>query len=144
MVRKIDQKTELFSRQWHLIDANGLVLGRLASRISIWLRGKHRPNFLPYRDLADWGVVINCEKIKLTGNKLDKKIYRRYTGYPGGLKTFTLREKMAKDATSILREAVRTMLPDNKLRKPALKRLKVFKGLNHDYTDKKFIIHNSL
>ncbi len=111
-------------RQIHIIDATGKVLGRLASQIAILLRGKHKPNFDPSKDMGDIVVVKNVDKMKFTGKKLKKKIYRWHSGYIGGLKERTLEEMLKKDPRKVLKLAVLGMLPKNRLRKRMIKRLK--------------------
>lgn len=110
-------------RKTHLIDATDKVLGRLASRIAILLRGKHKPDFAPYRDQGDFVKVKNVDKIKLTGRKMAQKKYYRHSGYPGGLKTTSLEELFSRDPAEVLRRAVFGMLPKNRLRKKQIKRL---------------------
>ena len=114
-------------RKTHHIDASGKVLGRLASQIAVLLRGKHRPDFLPNKDTGDFVVVKNAAQIKLTGKKMEKKIYYRHTGYLGGLKKIPLRKIYERDSREILRRAVSGMLPKNKLRSIQIKRLKTEK-----------------
>jgi large subunit ribosomal protein L13 len=111
-------------RKIHVIDATGKVLGRLATQIAILLRGKHKPNFNPSKDMGDIVVVKNVDKMKFTGKKLKKKLYRWHSGYPGGLKERTLEQMLQKDPKKVLRLAVLGMLPKNRLRKRMIKRLK--------------------
>ena len=117
MAKKIERKT-------HQIDAAGQILGRLATRIAIILRGKHKPTFMPNLDAGDFVMVSNVDKIKLTGNKLNQKVYRHATGYLGGLKSIKAIDLMKKNPAEILRKAVTRMLPKNKLQKIIIKRLK--------------------
>jgi large subunit ribosomal protein L13 len=112
-------------RETIIIDAQGKALGRLASQIAIFLQGKHKPNFLPYKDMGDFVIVKNVEKIKLTGKKMKQKKYYRHSGYLGGLKEIPLEEIFRKRPASILKMAVQGMLPKNKLRAQMLKRLKI-------------------
>jgi len=112
-------------RQTHIIDASGKVLGRLASEIAILLRGKHKPNFVPYKDMGDFVVVKNVEKLKFTGKKLEQKKYYRHSGYIGGLKEIPLQRLFQTRPEEVLRKAVWGMLPKNKLRKKQIKRLKI-------------------
>jgi len=116
-----------------VVDASGLVLGRLASRIARILAGKHRPGYIPYLDTGDFVVVTNAEKVKLTGNKLDEKVYRRHTGYPGGLRTVGARERQAKYPERLIEDAVRGMLPKSKLGRKQIKKLKVYRGPKHPH-----------
>lgn len=112
-------------RKTHTIDASNKSLGRLATQIAILLRGKHKPDFLPYKDTGDFVIVKNVEKIKLTGKKLEKKKYYRHSGYLGGLKEITLKELFQKNPKEVLRKAVWGMLPKNKLRSRIIKKLKI-------------------
>jgi large subunit ribosomal protein L13 len=118
---------------WFVVDASGLVLGRLATRVARILSGKHRANYVPYLDMGDFVVVTNAEKIKLTGTKLDVKMYRRHTGYPGGLKSVGAREQQAKHPERIIEDAVRGMLPKSKMGRKQLKKLKVYRGEKHPH-----------
>lgn len=111
-------------RNTHIIDATGKVLGRLASKIAILLRGKHKPHFVPYKDMGDFVIVKNVEKIKITGKKMEQKKYFRHSGYPGGAKEVSLKVLFQKNPGEVLRKAVFGMLPKNKLRAKQIKRLK--------------------
>jgi len=126
-------KAEEVTRKWWLIDAEGQVLGRLATTIARLLRGKDKPEFTPFMDTGDFVVVINAEKIKVTGRKLDDKIYYRHSGYPGGLKARTLREMLAKKPEEVIRHAVWGMIPKNRLGRKLIKKLKVYRGPNHPH-----------
>ena len=117
-------------KAWVLIDADGQTLGRLASRVAILLRGKHKPNFTPHVDCGDNVVVINAEKIKLSGNKWDEKTYIRYTGYPGGQRSLTATELFAKDPARLVEKSVKGMLPKNKLGAALFRNLNVVVGTN--------------
>lgn len=121
---------------WHLIDANGQILGRLASEIATLLIGKHKPYFVPHLDCGDYVVVINAKEIKVTGKKETQKQYYRHSGYPGGFRQVTLKEQMAKDPRKIIEHAVAGMLPKNKLKDKRLARLKIFIDEKHSYEDK--------
>ena len=116
-----------------MVDASGQVLGRLATRIARILSGKHRVNYVPYLDMGDFVVVTNAEKVKLTGEKLDAKVYRRHTGYPGGLKSVGARARQAKYPERLIEDAVRGMLPKSKLGRKQLKKLKVYRGAKHPH-----------
>lgn len=118
--------------KWWLVDANEKILGRLSSDIAVILMGKHRPTYTPHIDTGDHIVVVNAEKVALTGNKWEKKVYTRYTGYPG-LRSQTAADRLAKRPEMILREAVRRMLPKNKLGRRMLSKLKIFIGPDHDH-----------
>ncbi len=120
-------------RKWHLVDAEGKILGRLASRIAQILSGKDKPIYTPHLDVGDFVVVINAEKVKVTGGKEEKKIYYRHTGYPGGLKERTYEELLSKRPEDIIRKAVRGMLPKNKLGRQMFKKLKVYTGSEHPH-----------
>ena len=121
-------------RRWYVVDAEGQTLGRLATRIADTLRGKNKPQFTPHVDTGDFVVVVNAEKIAVTGKKLDEKIYYRHSGYPGGLKQRTLREQLDRRPTEVLRIAVKGMLPKNKLAARQLTKLKVYAGPEHPHT----------
>jgi large subunit ribosomal protein L13 len=121
-------------RRWLVVDAEGKNLGRLATRIADALRGKGKPQFTPHVDTGDFVVVVNAEKITVTGKKLDEKIYYRHSGYPGGLKQRTLREQLERRPTEVIRVAVKGMLPKNKLAARQLTKLKVYAGPEHPHT----------
>lgn len=123
-------------RGWHLYDVSGKILGRVASEIATVLRGKGKPYFVPNLDLGDFVVVINAQKIKVTGDKKEKKFYTRYSGYPGGLKTERFQEVLEKHPDRIIYRAVSGMLPDNKLKDRLLKRLYIYPGSEYPYKDK--------
>lgn len=122
-----------FERNWYLIDANGKTLGRLASRIATILRGKNKPGYAPHMDIGDFIVVVNASKVKVTGNKLEDKNYWSYSGYSGGLRLTSLKVKMEKDPVFPLTNAVKGMLPHNKLGRRLLKKLKVYAGAQHPH-----------
>lgn len=126
MLKKVDVK-----RAWHLVDANDKILGRIATQIASLLKGKHRIDITPHIDGGDAVVVINAEKIKVTGKKMEQKHYKRYSGYPGGLKEEPLEHLLARRPTDVLRYAVKGMLPKNKLGRRMIKRLKVYVGDKH-------------
>src|ERR687892_1138134 len=120
-------------RKWHLIDAEGQTLGRLATEIARLLRGKRKPQYTPHVDTGDFVVVVNAEKIVVTGDKLDSKIYYRHSGYPGGLRQRTLREQLERRPTEVLRRAVKGMLPKNKPAAAQLRKLKIYAGPEHPH-----------
>jgi large subunit ribosomal protein L13 len=124
-------------RKWFVVDAEDKVLGRLASEIATRLRGKHKPHFSTHMDVGDFIVVINAEKVKLTGNKLDGKIYYRHTGYIGGIKEMTAREVLEKKPTELVKKAVKGMLSKNSLGRKQLKKLKVYTGSEHPHAAQK-------
>lgn len=118
-------------RKWYVVDAEDLVMGRLASQVASILRGKNKPTFTPHVDCGDYVIVVNASKIKLTGKKLDQKLYRYHTGYPGGLKEIPYRRLMAKKSDFAFREAVRRMLPKGPLGYAMAKKLFVYTGAEH-------------
>jgi large subunit ribosomal protein L13 len=120
-------------QRWFLVDAEGRTLGRLATQIADTLRGKTKPEYTPHVDTGDFVVVVNAEKIAVTGKKLDDKIYYRHSGYPGGLKQRTLREQLDRRPTEVLRAAVKGMLPRNKLARRQLLKLKIYAGPEHPH-----------
>lgn len=124
-------------REWYLVDASELPLGRLATRVAQLLTGKGKPQFTAHIDCGDYVVVTNASALVTTGKKLDQKIYYKYSGYPGGLKERTLAEQLAKDPTEVIFQAVRGMLPVNKLRDERLKRLKIYAGPEHNHAAQK-------
>ena len=126
-------KVKELERQWLLVDATDQVLGRLASRIALILRGKHKPTFTPFFDMGDGVIVINAEKVAVTGQKLEQKMYQRYSGYPGGLKARTLGQVLEKHPEQVLRKAVKGMMPDGPLGRRLLSNLKVYAGPEHPH-----------
>jgi large subunit ribosomal protein L13 len=126
-------KAEEVERRWYVVDAEGQTLGRLATRIADTLRGKTKPTYTPHVDTGDFVVVVNAEKIAVTGKKLDEKLYHRHSGYPGGLRTRTLREQLERRPTEVLRKAVKGMLPRNKLANRQITKLKVYAGPEHPH-----------
>ncbi|MGA8072838.1 MAG: 50S ribosomal protein L13 [Candidatus Acidiferrales bacterium] len=124
--REVDELT--LGKNWFVVDANGQVLGRLATRIARILIGKDKPQFTPHLDCGDHVVVINAERVRLTGNKIDQKIYRHHSGHPGGLKEIPIRRMLERQPAEVIREAVLGMLPKNKLRAKRAKKLRVYAG----------------
>lgn len=122
------------NREWFVVDAQDQVLGRLASQIAHRLRGKHKPEFAPHMDNGDFIVVVNCEKIKVTGKKMTDKKYYRHSGWVGGLKTTQLGDMLADKPVRVLTAAVRGMLPKNRLGRAMLKKLKIYAGTEHPHT----------
>src|SRR5438552_15994698 len=120
-------------RRWYVVDAEGQTLGRLATRIADTLRGKGKPQYTPHGDPGDFVVVVNAEKIAVTGNKLDEKMYYRHSGYPGGLKERPLRDQLERQPTEVLRKAVKGMLPRNRLARQQLTKLKIYAGPDHPH-----------
>ncbi|MBX3303264.1 MAG: 50S ribosomal protein L13 [Nitrospira sp.] len=127
------EKPILVKESWHLVDADGKTLGRLAARVASVLRGKHRPTFTPNVDMGDHVVIVNAEKIRLTGAKMETKLYRRHTGYPGGLKTATAEHLFRKDPTQLLTKAIGGMLPKTPLGNGMARKLRVYVGPNHPH-----------
>ncbi len=126
-------KTEEVERKWYVIDAEGKVLGRMASEIAKILRGKNKPIYTPHVDTGDFVIVINAEKVVLTGNKLDQKLYRKHSQYPGGLKETPYRRIMAEKPEMAIYKAVKGMLPHSPLGRKMLKKLKIYKGSEHGH-----------
>jgi large subunit ribosomal protein L13 len=120
-------------RGWYLVNAEGKTLGRLASEIAKVLRGKHKPIYTPHLDCGDYVIVVNADKVQVTGRKLDQKMYYRHSGYPGGIKSISLRNQLQKHPERVLQAAVRGMLPRNPLGRKMLKKLKVYAGGSHPH-----------
>ena len=129
----ISTKLSNVTTLWHKVDANNKILGRVASEIAMLLTGKNKPHQVDYLDFGDEVVVINAEKVVLTGNKLQDKVYTNYSGYPGGLRSTSAQELLAKKPTEMLKRAVAGMLPKNKLRAQRMKKLHLFAGSAHTY-----------
>jgi large subunit ribosomal protein L13 len=121
------------ARDWYLVDAEGQTLGRLATRIADTLRGKTKAEYTPHVDTGDFVVVVNAEKIAVTGKKLDEKMYYRHSGYPGGLRSRSLRDQLERRPTEVLRKAVKGMLPRNRLARTQLTKLKIYAGPEHPH-----------
>jgi large subunit ribosomal protein L13 len=132
-VRTYTAKPGEFEREWYVVDATGKTLGRLASQVATILRGKHKPIYTPHVDCGDFVIIVNADKIRVTGRKLDQKIYYRHSGYPGGLKQITLREQLAKRPDRVVEHAVRGMLPKNRLGRKMFKKLKVYAAPTHPH-----------
>lgn len=130
-------KKDQVVRSWFVLDATDRILGRMATKIADRIRGKDKPSFTPHTDGGDYVIVVNAEKIKVTGSKFSDKKYFRHSLYPGGLKTTTFKELNKKNPEKIIEEAVKGMLPKNKLGKSMIKKLKVFKGPEHDHESQK-------
>lgn len=129
-------KQKEIKRDWHLIDVNGLIVGRIAPKIAKLLQGKNKINYVSYLDLGDYVVVVNAEKILISGRKKETKVYLKYSGYPGGLKKINYKDLLTNNPGEIIRHAVSGMLPKNKFRDERLKRLFIYKDQNHPYKDK--------
>jgi large subunit ribosomal protein L13 len=126
------KKTDV-ERKWHVVDADGQVLGRLASRVAMVLRGKTKPIYTPNIDTGDSVIIINADKVKLTGDKIEKKVYYHHTGYPGGIKKEAVKDIMKGNPERVITMAVRGMLPKNTLGREQLSKLKVYKGADHPH-----------
>ncbi len=126
-------RKEDIQREWFVIDAKGQTLGRLASKIVQLLRGKHKPTYTPHLDMGDFVIVINADKIQVTGRKLDQKMYYRHSGYMGGLKETSLRDQLVRHPEDVIKLAVRGMLPHNRLGRKIIKKLKVYAGAEHPH-----------
>lgn len=132
-MKTFSAKAAEVEREWWVVDAEGETLGRLATRIASILRGKHKPIFTPNVDTGDFVIVVNADKVAVTGAKLDQKIYYRHSGYPGGLKERTLREQLQRAPERVIETAVRGMLPKNKLGRAMFRKLKVYAGPTHPH-----------
>jgi large subunit ribosomal protein L13 len=120
-------------KEWFVVDARGLTLGRLATRIASVLRGKHKPTYTPHADAGDFVVVVNADKVRLTGRKLDQKMYYWYSGYPGGIKGRTARQMLDRKPEEVLRRAVKGMLPKNNLGRKLISKLKIYAASEHPH-----------
>jgi len=126
-------KASEISREWHVVDAEGLVLGRLATEVANILRGKHKPTYTPHLDTGDHVVIVNADKVVLTGGKADKKLVHRHSGYPGGLKSETYGEKLARKPEQAVRDTIRGMIPKTRLGRAQISKLKVYAGPTHPH-----------
>lgn len=133
MQKTFHPKPEDIERQWQLIDADGQTLGRLATQAARLLLGKHKPIFTPGVETGDYVIVINAAKVQVTGQRLDEKFYYRHSGYPGGMKSISLRDQMAKAPSEVIRSAVWGMLPHNRYGRKLLKNLRVYRGPDHPH-----------
>lgn len=140
--KTISANKKTVEKQWLLIDAEGQTLGRLASKVAKLLRGKHKPYFTPHVDCGDNVIIINAEKIVLSGNKMEEKVYLRYTGYPGGQRERTAAEIMAKNPAQLVEKAVKGMLPKNKLGAEIFRNLRVYAGSEHGQEAQKPVVFN--
>ena len=132
-MRTYNAKPGEVERRWYVVDADGQTLGRLATRIADTLRGKGKAQYTPHVDTGDFVVVVNAEKVRVTGNKLDQKRYYRHSGYPGGLRSRTLREQLKRRPTEVIRKAVKGMLPRNRLARQQINKLKIYAGPEHPH-----------
>ncbi len=133
MMKTYSTKASDIKREWHVIDASNKVLGKLATQVASLLMGKHKPIFCRHLDMGDYVVVINAEKVRVTGNKAKQKLYYRHSGYPGGLKNTSLEKMMQTHPTRVIEHGVKGMLPQNRLRAKMMKRLKIHVGDAHPY-----------
>ena len=132
-MKTFSAKAEEINREWFLIDAEGKTLGRMASEIALRLRGKHKPEFTPHVDTGDYIVVVNAEKVAVTGNKLNDKMYHHHTGYVGNLKSIKLKDMLEKQPERVIEKAVKGMLPKNTLGRQMYRKLKVYAGPAHPH-----------
>ncbi len=136
-MRTFTGKSAEIEREWYVVDAEGQTLGRLASKIAPILRGKHKATYTPHLDCGDFVIVINADKVRVTGRKLEQKTYYRHSGYPGGLKSITLQEQLNRHPERVIESAVRGMLPKNKLGRRMFKKLKVYASPAHPHEAQK-------
>ena len=133
-MKTVSAKKESVTREWYVVDATGKTLGRLSTEIANRLRGKHKPEFTPHVDTGDYIVVVNAEKVKVTGNKTTDKVYHHYTGYPGGIKSITFEQLINKAPERIIEKAVKGMMPKNKLSRSMMTKLKIYAGSEHPHS----------
>jgi large subunit ribosomal protein L13 len=136
-MRTWNAKPDAIERRWYLVDAEGQTLGRLATRVADTLRGKRKPEYTPHVDTGDFVVVVNAEKVAVTGKKLEQKMYYRHSGYPGGLRARPLSDELERRPTEVIRKAVKGMLPRNRLARQQLTKLKVYAGPEHPHEAQK-------
>ena len=132
-MKTFSAKKDEVQRKWYLVDAEGKILGRLASEIAVRLRGKHKPIYTPHVDTGDYIVVINADKVRMTGKKLKQKVYYRHSGYPGGLKSITAEKLQEKRPEELVRLVVKGMLPKNSLGRDMIKKMKIYAGEKHPH-----------
>tara|TARA_A100001037_G_C15127777_1_gene627129 strand:- start:145 stop:576 length:432 start_codon:yes stop_codon:yes gene_type:complete len=132
-MKTVSLRAEDAQHNWVVVDADGQTLGRLATEVAIRLRGKHKPEYTPHIDTGDYVVVLNAEKVRVTGNKRQKKMYYKHSGYPGGIKSISFEHLQEKRPAEIIEKAVRGMLPKNRLGRAMFKKLKVYEGTNHPH-----------
>ena len=132
-MKTLSAKNSEVEKKWFVVDANDQVVGRLATRVAMILRGKHKPIYTPHVDTGDFVIIVNADKVRFTGNKLDDKKYYHHTGYPGGIKMATAKDLMNETPEKIIISAVRGMMPKNKLAKKQLSKLKVYSGPEHPH-----------
>lgn len=139
-MKSFTAKPSDIQRNWYVIDAEGKTLGRLATEIAVLLRGKHKPIFTPHMDCGDYVIVVNAEKVEVTGKKRKDKIYKHYTGFPGGLREVTFEKLLAKKPEEIIRHAVKGMMPNGRLGRQMYKKLKVYTGPDHRHQAQKPVV----
>lgn len=132
-IRTYVPKATEIERRWYIVDAEGLTLGRLATQIASVIRGKHKPSFTPHLDVGDYVIVVNAEKVRVTGNKQEQKFYFRHSGYPGGFRSTSLRDQLDRHPERVIETAVKGMVPHTNLGRQQLSKLKVFAGPNHPH-----------
>jgi large subunit ribosomal protein L13 len=132
-VRTFTAKVAEIRREWYVVDAEGQTLGRLASKIAPILKGKHKPTYTPHLDCGDFVIVVNAQKLRVTGRKLDQKFYYHHSGYPGGIKSISLRDQLDRHPDRVIEAAIRGMLPKNRLGRRMIKKLKVYAGASHPH-----------
>ena len=132
-MKTFSAKPQDIERKWFVVDAQGQTLGRLATRIATLLRGKHKPIYTPHMDCGDYVIVVNADKIQVTGQKLEQKMYYRHSGYPGGLRQVSLRRQLQVHPDRVIEAAVRGMLPHNRLGRKMFKKLKIYAGPTHPH-----------
>jgi len=132
-VRTFTAKKETIKREWFVVDATDQTLGRLAARIAPILKGKHKPIYTPHLDCGDFVIIVNADKVRVTGRKLDQKFYYRHSGHPGGISSISLRDQLARFPERVIQAAVKGMLPKNRLGRQMIKKLKVYAGDTHPH-----------
>ena len=132
-IKTYTPKISEIERRWYIVDAEGLTLGRLATQVANVIRGKHKPSFTPHLDVGDYVIVVNAEKVHVTGNKQEQKFYYRHSGYPGGFRSTSLRDQLDRHPERVIETAVKGMVPHTNLGRTQLSKLKVFAGPNHPH-----------
>ena len=133
-MKTVSAKKESVSREWYVVDATDKTLGRLSTAIANRLRGKHKPEYTPHVDTGDYIVVVNAEKVRVTGNKTTDKVYHHHTGYPGGIKSITFDKLIDKAPEQVIEKAVKGMMPKNKLSRSMMSKLKIYAGNEHPHS----------
>ncbi len=135
--KTVHANKQTVQHKWYVIDAEGEIVGRLCTKIATILRGKNKPSYTPHADAGDFVIVLNADKVRFTGQKMQDKVYRHYTGYPGGQKTYTAQELMARKPNDIVERAVKGMLPKNRLGTSMIKKLFIYTGAEHPHQAQK-------